>query len=90
MTRDRIDDLVSMVLEARSIKGVSVSISIEEYYEEVYVFTVEPVNGINSTFYTTYGFYKPEDKHVIRNGSIIHIYDPNLKAAEEHVRRLMK
>lgn len=90
MTRDRIDDFVSMVIKAREKEGISVSISIERHCEVVHVFTVVPVNGIDSTFYTTSEFYKEEDKHVIRNGSIIQIYDPNLKAAEEHVRRLLK
>lgn len=90
MTRERIDELVSLVLEARGRKGFSVTISIEKLYEEIHVFTVKPRNGINSTFYTTSEFYKAEDKQVIRHGDILHIYDPNLTEAEKHIRRLLK
>ncbi len=90
MTSQRINDLISLVLEARDKNGISISISIEKLYEEIHVFTVKPENGIDSTFYTTSEFYKAEDKQVIRHGDILHIYDPNLTEAEKHIRRLLK
>ena len=90
MTSQRINDLISMVLEARDKNGISISISIEKRYEEIHVFTTKPRNGIDSTFYTTSEFYKAEDKQVIRHGDILHIYDPNLTEAEKHIRRLLK
>ena len=90
MTSQRINDLISLVLEARDKNGISISISIEKLYEEIHVFTVKPINGIDSTFYTTSEFYKAEDKQVIRHGDILHIYDPNLTEAEKHIRRLLK
>ena len=90
MTSQRINDLISLVLEARDKNGISISISIEKLYEEIHVFTVKPSNGIDSTFYTTSEFYKAEDKQVIRHGDILHIYDPNLTEAEKHIRRLLK
>ena len=90
MTRERIDELVSLVLEARGKKGFSVSISIEMYDEEIYVFTDKAQSGITSTLYTTYKYYKADDKRVIRNGAILHVYDPDLKEAEKHIRRLLK
>ena len=90
MTSQRINDLISLVLEARDKNGISISISIEKLYEEIHVFTVKPRNGIDSTFYTTSEFYKAEDKQVIRHGDILHIYDPNLTEAEKHIRRLLK
>lgn len=90
MTRERIDELVSLVLEARGKKGLSVAISIEKHNEEIHVFTEKAKNGITSTFYTTYEFYKAEDRRVIRNAAILQIYDPDLKEAEKHIRRLLK
>lgn len=90
MTRERIDELVSLVLEARGRKGFSVSIEIEKYEENIQIFTETPVNGITFTTYTTYGFYSAEGRRVIKNGQCLNVYDPLLNGAEEHIRRLLK
>lgn len=90
MTRERIDELVSLVLEARGRKGFSVSIEIEKYEENIRIHTETPVNGITFTTYTTYELYKAEGRRVIKNGQCLNVYDPHLKDAEEHIRRLMR
>lgn len=90
MTRERIDELVSLVLEARGRRGFSVSIEIEKHEENIKIFTETPVNGITFTTYTTYEFYNAEGRRVIKNNQCLNVYDPHLKGAEEHIRRLLK
>ena len=90
MTRKRIDELVSLVLEARGRRGYSVSISIEKYEEIIYIFTDKPVKGITFTTYSTNALYSMEGRRLIQNKDCLHVYDPNLEGAEEHIRRLMR
>ena len=90
MTRERIDELVSLVLEARGRRGYSVSISIENYEESIYIYTEKTESGINFTTYTTYDLYNVEGKRVLRNHNRLHVYDKNLTEAEKHIRRLLK
>lgn len=91
MTRERIDELVSLVLEARGRKGYSISISIEKYEESIYIYTEKTEkNGISFTTYTTHDFYNVEGKRVLRNQNRLHVYDKNLTEAEKHIRRLLK
>lgn len=90
MTRERIDELVSLVLEARGRKGFSVSIEIENYEENIKIFTETPVNGITFTTYTTYELYSAEDKRVLKNRTCLNVYDKDLDLAEKHIRRLLK
>ena len=90
MTRERIDELVSLVLEARGRTGYSVSISIEKYDEEIDIYTEKADSGINFTVYTTHDFYNVDGKRVLRNQNRLNVYDKNLTKAEKHIRRLLK
>ena len=90
MTRERIDELVSLVLEARGRKGYSVSISIEKYEESISIYTEKTESGINFTTYTTHDLYNVEGKRVLRNQNRLHVYDKDLTEAERHIRRLLK
>ena len=90
MTRERIDEMVTLVLEARGRKGFSVSISIEKYEEAVYIYTDEAEDGIDFTTYTTLPMYNVDGKRVLKDKNRLHVYDENLSKAEEHVRRLLK
>lgn len=90
MTRERIDELVSLVLEARGGNGFSVTISIEKNEENIQIWTETPVNGITFTTYTTYEFYNADGRRVTKNRQCMNVYDPHLKCAEEHIRRLLK
>lgn len=90
MTRERIDEMVTLVLEARGREGFSVSISIEKHEENIQIWTETPVNGITFTTYTTYEFYNAEGRRVTKNRQCLNVYDPNLESAEEHIRRLMR
>lgn len=90
MTRERIDELISLVLEARGIKDYSVSICIDKYEESIYIYTEKTENGINFTTYTTYDLYNLEGRRVMRNQNRLNVYDKDLTEAEKHIRRLLK
>ena len=89
MTRERIDELVSLVLEARGREGYSVSICIGKNEESIYIYTVKAESGINFTTYTTHYFYNVEGKRVLRNQNRLNVYDADLKKAETRIRRLL-
>ena len=89
MTRERIDELVSLVLEARDKNSIAVSIEIEKYDERITVFTEKPVWGVTFTTYSTDHMYDEEGRRTIHNGSCLHVYDADLKKAETRIRRLI-
>lgn len=79
--------LVDLVLKCRDIDDVDVSISIEKYGNEVNIWTKELVDGFRMTIYKVGVFAQnginksdPEIRSII---------DPDLKMAEERMRRLL-
>ena len=89
MTRERIDELVSLVLEARDKESISVGFEVDKYEERITIFTDKPVWGVTFTTYSTYEIYNAEGRRTIQNGSCLHVYDADLKKAETRIRRLL-
>lgn len=87
MTRKRLDVLVDLVLKCRDIDDVDVSISIEKDGSEVNIWTKELVDGFKMTIYGTGAFARNGINE--KNSEIRNIIDPDLKMAEERMRRLL-
>lgn len=79
--------LVDLVLKCRDIDDIDVSISIDKYGSEVNIWTKELVDGFKMTIYGTGAFARSGINE--NNSEIINIIDPDLKMAEERMRRLL-
>lgn len=79
--------LVDLVLKCREIDDVDVSISIEKYGTEVSIWTKELVDGFKMTIYKVGVFARNGINE--KDSEIRSIIDPDLKMAEERMRRLL-
>lgn len=85
MTKERMKDLLDLTLKCRGMEEIHIELNIEKYGERMCVYVNKSKEGSGFFIYTT----SPLD-HSYTNGTIRSIVDPNLKLAEEHVRRLME
>lgn len=85
MTKERMKDLLDLTLKCRGMEGFNVELSIEKLGERMSVYMDKLEDGYDFFVYTTCPLEKS-----YTNGTIRSIVDPNLKRAEEHVRRLME
>lgn len=82
LSRDRVIELVDLVLEANEVLGYGKTIGLEisKFNEELNVYQVG--GEISYFVYTTTG-------KSYTNNSVRAIHDPDLKKGEEHVRKLL-
>ena len=88
MTRERLDMLVGLVLQCRSIEDIDVSISIEKYGMQIYIWTRELIDGIKMTIYQIGQF--AHDGINEQDKTIRSIIDPDLRMAEKRIRDVLK
>lgn len=84
MTRERIDDLLNLVVECKGIEDINVSLEVDKYGEYITVWTSKPEDGINMTIYKSGTFSTG-----FINNEVQAITDPALVKAEAHLRRLL-
>lgn len=86
MARERITDLIGLVLEANRMigSGVSIGFCLDRYCEGLTVWTEQKVDEIN------YFCYQSRNGDDYTNKNIRSFDDPDLKQGEAHVRRLIE
>ena len=87
MTRERLHELLDLVLDCKRIEHVVVTIEIDPYSEIIYVWKKNQEEGIDMVTYTSSEVFptKGETKY---NG-VRSVGDPGLVKAEAHIRRLL-
>lgn len=87
MTRERLHELLDLVLDCRRFEHVVVTIEIDAYSEIIYVWEKNQEEGIDMVTYTSSEVFPPKGE--TKHGSVRSVGDPGLVKAEAHIRRLL-
>ena len=87
MTRERLHELLDLVLDCRRFEHVVVTIEIDAYHEIIYVWEKNQEEGINMVVYTSSEVFPPKGE--TKYNGVRHVGDPGLVKAEAHIRRLL-
>ena len=87
MPRDRINHMLDLVLAAKEIQGINISIVVEKWGLDFGIWTNEPHEKDPDITYTVY-HTNPRVECV--HNQVREVYDPNLEKAEKHYKALME